>query len=69
MQIAALSNPSNIRETLGKYGRDYPVTLVPLASKASTQVMIGPLSVDEYAVVLERFKAYGYKDAFVRKIR
>ena len=33
------------------------------------QLMIGPLSVDEYAVVLERFKLYGYKDAFVRKIR
>ena len=69
VQIASLSNPSNIRETLGKYGRDYPVTLVPLASKASTQIMIGPLSVDEYAVVLARFKSYGYKDAFVRKIR
>lgn len=69
VQIASLSNPSNIRETLAKYGRDYPVTLVPLASKAATQVMIGPLSVDEYAVVLERFKMYGYKDAFVRKVR
>ena len=69
VQIAAFSAPSNIRETLGKYGRDYPVTLVPLASGGATQVMIGPLSVDEYAVVLERFKLYGYKDAFVRKIR
>ena len=69
VQIASFTNPSNIRETLAKYGRDYPVTLVPLASKAATQVMIGPLSVDEYAVVLERFKLYGYKDAFVRKVR
>ena len=69
VQIASFANPSNIRETLAKYGRDYPVTLVPLASKATTQVMIGPLSVDEYAVVLERFKLYGYRDAFVRKIR
>ena len=69
VQIAAFSAPSNIRETLGKYGRDYPVTLVPLASGGATQVMIGPLSVDEYAVVLERFKSYGYKDAFIRKIR
>ena len=69
VQIAAFSAPSNIRETLGKYGRDYPVTLVPLASGGATQVMIGPLSVDEYAVVLERFKLYGYRDAFVRKIR
>ena len=69
VQIASFTNPSNIRETLAKYGRDYPVTLVPLASKAATQVMIGPLSVDEYAVVLERFKLYGYKDAVVRKVR
>lgn len=69
VQIAAFSAPSNIRETLAKYGRDYPVTLVPLASGGATQVMIGPLSVDEYAVVLERFKSYGYKDAFIRKIR
>ena len=32
-------------------------------------VLIGPLSVDEYGTVVARFKSYGFKDAFIRKIK
>ena len=31
--------------------------------------MIGPLNMDEYGAVLNRFKKSGYKDAFLRKIK
>ena len=67
VQIAALADANNIRDTVRKYESMYPLVLVPLASGKATQVMIGPLSVDEYGVIMERFKSYGYKDAFLRK--
>lgn len=69
IQIAALSNDENILEIIGKYAKNYPITIVPMAGGIRKQVMIGPLNMDEYAVVLERFKSYGYKDAFLRKIK
>lgn len=69
VQIAVYNEPSNIKTIFDKYQEMYPITLVPLVSKKATQVLIGPLSVDEYGTVLNRFKAYGYKDAFLRKIR
>ena len=69
VQIAVLSDKANIKAILDKYSSNYPITLVPMASGKATQVLVGPLSVDEYGTVLNRFKAYGYKDAFLRKIR
>ena len=69
IQIATLSVDENIMEIVNKYSANYPITIVPLASGARKQVLIGPLNMDEYAVVLQRFKAYGYKDAFLRKIK
>ena len=69
VQIAVLSDKANIKVILDKYSSKYPITLVPMASGKATQVLVGPLSVDEYGTVLNRFKAYGYKDAFLRKIR
>lgn len=69
IQIAALSNDENILEIIGKYAKNYPITIVPMAGGIRKQVMVGPLNMDEYAVVLERFKSYGYKDAFLRKIK
>ena len=69
VQIAVLSDKANIKAILDKYSSKYPITLVPMASGKATQVLVGPLSVDEYGTVLNRFKAYGYKDAFLRKIR
>lgn len=69
VQIAVLKDRGNIQEVFRKYGGQYPITLVPLASGAAVQVLIGPLTVDEYGTVLNRFKSYGFKDAFLRKIR
>lgn len=68
VQIATMRDDANIMEVVNKYGNNYPITIVQLANN-SKQILIGSLSIDEYAVVLERFKSYGYKDAFLRKIR
>ena len=69
IQIATLTVDEHIMNIVTKYSANYPITIVPLSSGARKQVLIGPLSMDEYAVVLERFKSYGYKDAFLRKIK
>lgn len=69
IQIAVLADENNLKDTVSKFEKQYPVTLVPLASGKATQVMIGPLGMDEYGAVLNRFKKSGYKDAFLRKIK
>lgn len=69
VQIAVLKDSANIKSIFDKYYGKYPITLVPLAGGTARQVLIGPLSVDEYGTVMNRFKSYGYKDAFLRKIR
>lgn len=69
VQIAVLADEKNIQDVISKYAEQYPVVLVPLASGKATQVMIGPLNMDEYGTVLNRFKKSGYKDAFLRKVR
>ena len=69
IQIAVYKSDENINEVISTYGTNYPITVVPMAGGVSKQVLIGPLSMDEYKVVLERFKSYGFKDAFLRKVR
>lgn len=69
IQIAVLADENNLKNTVFKFEKQYPVTLVPLASGKATQVMIGPLGMDEYGAVLNRFKKSGYKDAFLLKIK
>jgi hypothetical protein len=69
IQIGVFADETNILEIVKKYGKKYPITIVPLVSGKARQVMVGPLSVDEYAAVTARFKSYGFKDAFLRKIK
>lgn len=68
IQIATLSKDENILEVVNKYSANYPFVIIPL-SNGSKKILVGPLTVDEYATVLERFKSYGYKDAFLKKIK
>ena len=69
IQIAVYGNDENILEVINKYGNNYPITIVPMAGGKTKQVLVGPVTMDEYKVVLERFKSYGFKDAFLRKVR
>lgn len=67
IQIAAYKNEENIMDIVNKYGKKYPLTFVELSDNRGYKILVGPLGVDEYKVVLERFKSYGFKDAFVKK--
>ena len=69
IQIAVYSSEDNILDVINKYGTNYPITIVPMAGGSSKQILIGPVTMDEYKVVLERFKSYGFKDAFLRKVK
>ncbi len=68
VQIATSSDKDSITSMLKKYA-SYPLVTVPLSDGRTYKVMVGPMSVDEYGVILERFKAFGYKDAFVKFIK
>ncbi len=67
VQLATYRDSENINSVLASYSEKYPMALVrsPVVNNAY-QVVVGPLTKDEYTVVLERFKSYGYKDAFLR---
>lgn len=69
IQIAVLADFSNISNLVEKYGEDYPLVLVPASNGKGYRILAGPLSVDEYGTVLNRFRSYGFKDAFLRKIK
>ncbi len=67
VQLATYKDSENIVEILDKYSEKYPLSLVVAPSiEGAYQVVVGPLTNDEYTIVLERFKSYGYKDAFLR---
>lgn len=69
LQIATLEKEENIRAVLKKYSPKYPVELVRHSNGASYQILVGPLSADEYGMITERFRSYGFKDCFLRKIK
>lgn len=64
VQIAVYKSAENVEQIASQYGNRYPITVVQLGSKSP--VLVGPLNVDEYGVALERFKSYGFKDAFIK---
>ncbi len=67
IQLATYKDIKNIDSILTAYSEKYPFALVNSSVISDAyQVLIGPLNKDEYTVVLERFKSYGYKDAFLR---
>ena len=66
VQIATYSNIENVEKILSTYGNNYPIVCYQPSGRSDYQVMIGGLNKDEYAIVLERFRKAGYKDAFLR---
>lgn len=64
VQIVTLGNVENLNKTVRKYSK-YPLKFVP-NGKGAYRVLVGPLTEDEYGVVLAKFKAFGYKDAFLK---
>ena len=66
VQIATYSKVENVEKILSTYGNNYPIVCYQPSGRNDYQVMIGGLNKDEYAIVLERFRKAGYKDAFLR---
>ncbi len=67
VQIAVYSQNENVEQLDALYGERYPLTI--LDEGARKAVLVGPLGMDEYGTVLERFKLFGFRDAFVRQAR
>ncbi len=65
VQIAVYTKNENVEQLDALYGRRYPLTI--LDEGARKTVLVGPLGMDEYGSVLERFKLFGFSDAFVRQ--
>lgn len=69
LQIATLSSEENLSNLVNKYGSKYPLAVIRLENKKAWRVLVGPLTADEFGMIKERFEAYGFKDAFLRKIK
>lgn len=67
VQIATIDSEEAVENLLDTYHK-YPLVLVKIKSGAY-RVMIGSLSEDEYGAVLAKFKAFGFNDAFLRKLK
>ena len=69
LQIATLSNAETVANLTEKYGKKYPLALIKQENKNAYRVLVGPLNADEFGMIKERFESYGFKDAFLRKIK
>ncbi len=70
IQIASYADGANVKKVIDAYGKKYPYVLEKTVAKKGevTKILIGPIGKDEYGAVLERFKKFGFKDAFVKKV-
>jgi hypothetical protein len=69
IQLVTTGDLRGLDDLLTRYAGKYPFALVPVRLPDTYQVLVGPLTEDEYGVVLARFKHAGYRDAFLRKTR
>ncbi len=67
VQIATMESQESLESLLKTYYK-YPLVFVKTKSGAY-RVLIGKLSEDEYGAVLAKFKAFGFKDAFLRHLK
>lgn len=67
VQIAVYNKMENVDDVTARYGEKYPIVVMPRKNNNGFELMVGPLNVDEYGAIIERFRAYGFKDAFMKK--
>ena len=67
IQIAIMGDVSNIDTLLAKYSK-YPLIAVPRTGR-EYMILAGPCSEDEYGTLLAKFKSFGFKDAFVKRLK
>ncbi len=68
VQIATATTDNQADNIIGKH-KKYPLVKVPFESKEGYKIMVGPLTDDESGAILLKFKSFGYKDAYIRKIK
>lgn len=68
VQFATCTTDAEAEKILSKY-KKYPIIKVLFETRAGYKLLVGPLNDDEKGAVLTRFKAFGYKDAYVRTIK
>ena len=66
VQIATYRDPQNARKVIGDHSRKYPIA-IERTGIDTLKIIVGPVKKDECGAVLERFKGFGFKDAFVRR--
>lgn len=67
VQLGVYRDMKNLSGVVGKYRKSYPVSIKASGVKLdSYEMLIGPLSKDEYAAVLATFRRDGFKDSFVK---
>ena len=67
IQIAIMGDVSNIDSLFAKYSK-YPLIAVPRTGR-EYMILAGPCSEDEYGSLLAKFKSFGFKDAFVKRLK
>ncbi|MDR1410776.1 MAG: SPOR domain-containing protein [Spirochaetaceae bacterium] len=69
LQLAAYSLPELVETELSRISTVYPLAVQESggSGKPLYRILIGPVNLGESGALLQRFKASGYRDAFVRK--
>ena len=70
VQLGVYRDMKNLKNIVTKYRGQYPIS-IKSSEKAvgGYEMLIGPLSQDEYRAILERFRKNGFKDAFVKFLK
>ena len=68
VQIATVVEAREAEELARKHSQ-YPIVAIPGVGGKGWRVLVGPLGLDEYGAILEKFRDLGYRDAFTRKIK
>ena len=68
VQFTTCTTDAEAEKLLSKY-RKYPVIKVLFEKRAGYKLLVGPLGDDEKGAVLARFKAFGFGDAYLRKVK
>jgi hypothetical protein len=69
LQLGAYSKPEILESSVGRVGRQYPLSVQPAGSpdRPIYRLLLGPVNLGESGALLKRFKSSGYRDAFVRR--
>ena len=70
VQLGVYRDMKNLTNIVNKYRGRYPVSIkASERTPGGYEMLIGPLSEDEYRATLDRFRREGYKDAFVKFLK